>query len=282
MTIKSIVKEICETKPEKRIEFIISFLRMNNIFFNIHKFHSGINIEVVRKGQDTSHEIIFFSHHDIFYNISEGANDNTSSVAVMLGIIQFLYFFEPKYTIRIVFNDNEEILGGLLFKSVSKNEIESIIENSGSFQYLKNFEKKENILGVFILELSGIGDSIYVATRSGNIKCDEKLNDFLCNIAGCNNYKYLKIPIALTDMISIGTLGIKGTVFGAIPFLDGKNYMDRINNKNINYELYPYVWKKNHTDKDNFYSIQERSLDLIHNFIVQMIKNLDFFEKIKN
>ncbi len=275
MDIKSIVKEICELSHNKRIEYIIKFLRQNNITHNVYKYQTGINIDVIKKGKIKEKEIIFFAHHDIANKSIEGANDNVSSVAVMLSIVEFLYFFEPYYTIKVVFNDKEELLGALLSSNNSIQKIEKIIENVGSFHYLKSIKERQNILGVFVLELSGIGDSLYFANKSGNVNCDKKLNEYLCHIANEKKINYLDIPILSSDMISINTLGFNGTVIGAIPYIEGKNYLNDIDKHGLSKDIYPHVWKKNHTSMDNYFSIQEKSLDMVYDFVVEIIKNIE-------
>lgn len=275
MEIKSIVKDICEAGTGKRVEYIINFLRENNINHNIIKYLDGLNIEIVKKGININKEIIFFAHHDVYNNSIEGANDNSSSVAVLLNIAKFLYFYKPYYTINIVFNDYEELIGGIFSLNNSKDKIDKIIKKIGSFQYLnKKISLKKSYIA-FIVELSGIGDSLYFADKSGNISCDHKLNVFLENIAKNLNFKYLNIPISLSDIISSNYFGIKGTVFGSIPYIEGRNYINELNNKGFSKDIYPHVWKKNHTSMDKYYSIQEKSLNMVFDFLVEIIRNIN-------
>ena len=66
MQIKPIVTELCELKSKSRVDYIIDFLRNNNIEHNIQKFSGGVNVEVVKKGRIPDKEIVFFAHHDVF------------------------------------------------------------------------------------------------------------------------------------------------------------------------------------------------------------------------
>jgi len=257
MEIKSIVKDICENTKEKRVEYIINFLRENNITHKIQKYTDGINIEIVKKGKNTNKEVIFFAHHDIYDKSIEGANDNSSSVAILLSIAKFLYFYIPYYTINIVFNDNEELIGSIFSLKNSKEKKEAIIKKIGSFQYLNKKIVLKKFYIAFVLELSGIGDSLYFSSKSGNIECDIKLNQFLNTIAKNLNINHLNIPISLSDIIAINYFGIKGTVFGSIPYIEGKNYLSDLNKKGFCKEIYPHVWKKNHTS------------------LIELIKNLE-------
>jgi|GEM_PF-1181109 len=278
MDIKELVIDICNIKINNRAGFIANYLRENNIYFNTIKYSYGVNIEIYKKGINTDKEIIFMSHYDIFKNITQGANDNTSSVAVLLNLSKFLYFYKPYYSTRIIFNDNEEILGALLFNKLSNNEKLEIINKVGSYQYLKNIIKSNRILAVFILELSGIGDALYFADKSGDSLCNGNINNYLSDLALQNKLNYLNIPIASSDMISVNLLGLKGTVIGAIPYVEGQNYLNDIKINGINKEIYPHVWKKNHTEMDNYFSIQEKSLDMIYNFLIKIVEELNKLE----
>lgn len=273
MEIKNIVKELCETKSNERIDYIVSYLRQNNISFNVLKYQNGKNIEINKTGKSNKC-VIFMAHHDIYSNIIEGANDNTSSVAVLLSLCKFLYFYDASYMIKIVFNDKEELLGGILNKNISIDKFGMILNNTGSFQYLKNnIFKKNEILGIFILELSGIGDSLYFAKKSGNVECSSLLNKFLKKVADLNNYRYLEVPILNSDMISVRSLDFTGTVIGATPYIESLN--------NMNNE-YPHIWEKIHTSRDNFFSIQESALNMVYNFLIKLIENLNILASISN
>ena len=116
---------------------------------------------------------------------------------------------------------------------------------------------------------------MYFADKSGNISCDHKLNVFLENIAENLSFKYLNIPISLSDIISSNYFGIKGTVFGSIPYIEGRNYINELNNKGFSKDIYPHVWKKNHTSMDKYYSIQEKSLNMVFDFLVEIIRNIN-------
>ena len=280
MNIKFILKDLLEYPDNKRSFFIEEYLLNNNINFNVQKYPNGKNIEVVRFGKNPDKEVIFFSHYDIASSTKEGANDNSSAVAIMLKIATYLSNIECQYTIRIVFNDKEEILGALLNKSINTKDIEKIITNVGSFYYLKNYNYKSKIVGVFNLELCGVGDSLYFANKSGSVSCDKVLLDFLSFVANKNNISYIEMSVLNSDMLSVYLNNLRGVVFGAISKIEGKLYAKNNINSQIN-EYLPSSWKNIHSNKDNFFTIQEKSLDLVYNFTVLIIKNIhkieDFF-----
>ncbi len=269
MEIKDIVNSIINSK--NRAVFIKEFLNKNNITFKEIIYNFGNNIEVTIKGEQ-SEEIIFLSHYDIANGTNEGANDNTSSVAVLLCLLLCLKDKKPLYNLKIVFNDKEEVVGGLISNVLNNEKLTNIIERIGSFDYLKYHCNKNKNLRIFILELSGIGDSIYISKNSGNISCDKELIDFTVNIANQNNFKNIIIDVPYTDMVSVHTLGYKGVVIGAIPYNEALLYSQDKKN-------YPSIWKNIHSNKDNIFTIQEKSLNLMLNFVITLIENLKLLKK---
>ena len=80
MTIKNMVKDLCGLDSKQRANYIINYLKSNNIDYQLDKYPHGVNIEVSREGEQQDKEIILFAHYDIFLK-TDGANDNASSVA---------------------------------------------------------------------------------------------------------------------------------------------------------------------------------------------------------
>jgi len=272
MEIKDIVKEIVKNKSRERIFFIEEYIKNLNVDFNILDYGKGKNIEFVKQSKNNDKDIIFFAHHDISKDTKEGANDNSSSVAVLLNTIKYLKNIEVDYNVRLVFNDKEEILGALLNKNLDAQNISKIISNVGSFQYLKNFSKKENIIAVFNVELSGIGDIIYFATKSGLVTCDSKLINYMEYVCKKEKIEYAKIPVLNSDMISVHTLSKKGAVYGSIP--NGDIDILSKNPEGVIRDLIPSVWKNIHSLRDNIFAIQEKSLFNVYNFTTKLIDNL--------
>lgn len=273
MEIKEIVSELCKEPSNKRRSFIQNFLEKNDIYYTLQDFTSGINIETVKNGSINEREIVLMAHYDVFNPASESANDNSSSVAVLMKMAQYLKKIKPKYKTCMVFNDNEEILGGLSAYSNSLKNLQIILDKSGSYFYLKNHHNRKKILFVIILEMSGIGDSIFIASNSGNISCNEEINDYCSKVADNNNFLYNIIPVLQSDYISVHILKLKGSVIGAIPFYDAKTYIDNYKKFGLKKDIYPHTWKKNHTSMDKVFSIQEKSLQMIFNYLLHLINN---------
>src|SRR4030042_5465289 len=102
MEIKEIVTEICKEPSNKRAAYIQSFLEKNSIFYTLQDFKFGKNIETVKNGTINDKEIILMSHYDIYNPASESANDNSSSVAILLKLAQYFKKNTPKYTTSLV------------------------------------------------------------------------------------------------------------------------------------------------------------------------------------
>jgi len=264
-----ILRKLTLIKAEDRVKFIENFLLENNIQFSSLEYSNGKNIEITILGKNREKEVIFFAHYDISLHTKEGANDNSSSVAILLKII-LDKVREPFFTIRIVFTDKEEIIGALLNKDISIENIKNIVYNIGSFNYLKNHCDRSKIIAVFNIEMSGIGDIIFFSKKSGNVICDEKLILKLESIAIKENIKTSLISLSYTDILSSHILGIKGVVIGIIP-LD-----DAIKTKSSK-EHQPIIWKNNHTIYDTFPLIKGESLLKVLNYIKLIIKNLKEF-----
>ncbi len=269
MDVMEILRKLTLTGAENRASFIENFLSTNSIKFSSLEFHNGKNIEVVIPGKNREREALFFAHYDISKHTKEGANDNSSSVAILLKIITDK-IRETQLTIRIVFTDREEDIGALLSKNISFENIKNIVTNIGSFDYLKNHCDRSKIAALFNIEMSGIGDTIFLSNKSGNVLCDKGMISKLELIAFKNSKKTTLVNLPYTDILSSHILSIKGVAIGVVPLDDAiKIKTDR--------EHLPSIWKNNHTIYDSFSLIKKESLLLIIDFIKLIVKNLSEF-----
>lgn len=269
MDIKKNVAAIAQ-KRTGRIDRIIDILDKKGINHSVLSYDRGKNIEISFKGE-VDKDIIFFAHHDISSQTDEGANDNTSSVAVLIEFAEFLEAHKPLYNIKIVFTDNEEILGGLLNGSENLDLLTKIISAVGSFDYLKNICDRTKIITIFNLELCGRGDSIMIAEYSGKVKSSDRAIMFIENTANANNFRYIKTSVTNSDLLSAYVLGIPGILIGIVPFSEAQYY----NHSEVNKKDIPSVWKNIHSNKDNIVAIQERSLVMMYKFLRSIAENLD-------
>ena len=273
MELKEILTKISSQKRNNRLNEIKNILTFLDINFSTQSYKYGENIVISFAGK-IDKDVIFFAHHDISSNSREGANDNTSSVAVVIKVAQYLKNTSPLYNINIILNDNEEMLGALLNKKLKIPQIEKVIHYIGSYNYLKSVYK-DKVAAIFDLELSRIGDSIYIPNKSRNVLCSQNLINYLKNICGLSNNIYFEIPVMDTDMISVRTTGLNGVVFGAIPQFEALHYYNELPSKKGDLSIMPANWKNIHTNRDTICSIQEKSLKMVYDFIVVLISNLD-------
>lgn len=264
--IKQLLSDL--TKSPNRINFIIDYLVKQNIEHFINNYTFGKNIIVEKNNIFSQKKLIIMAHHDVLNPDFENANDNSSSVAVLLKVAEYFKSYNLKCSLKIVFNDNEELLGGLLIKDSPISYLENILEKSGSFVELKKEKESSNKkIDVLILELSGIGEGVFIAESSGLIQCNSNLNKKLVDIAEKYNFKYSLIPVPMSDYISVHTLKLSGTVIGAIPYFEIEEYRKKKSNN-----FYSSSWRRNHTSFDIVDAISEKSLNMIYTFLIKFIE----------
>ncbi len=269
MQLKTIVENIINRNRtiKGRVEYIVDYLEALNIQVKRHHYKHCENIECFFGNKDSSEEIIISAHHDISLKTNYGANDNTSSVALLLKLANWLRSNECKYNVRLLFNDNEELLGALNGSKITRELLCSIMPNVGSYLYLRDMPDRTRVKHIIILELCGIGDGIYIANKSGNTTCDQLLCDKLFSIGEKNKYNMVRVTIPSTDMISVGTFKMSATVVGAIPYYQACNYSS-------DNEKVPAVWKNIHSDKDNLFAINDKALQMCFTYLCDVLKQL--------
>ena len=266
MKIKEILCELIAF-GRNRTQYISEYLTSLGLAVDVQEYLPGHkNIEFVTSNDKAKQDIIFFVHHDISLKTREGANDNTSSVAVLLALAKSIRGKAFPYNVRLVFTDNEELLGALS-PSTTAEKLQQIMPHVGSFMYLSKFPDKKNIRHIIVMELSGIGDSIYVASQSGNVMTDVSLNKKLLDIAERNNFQSVQLKLPSTDMLSVKVFGVSGTVIGAIPYYQAQNYV-------MQGKMFPAVWQNIHSEKDNQFAIQEKALEMMKDFLVCLLNGI--------
>lgn len=266
MKIKDIMKELIAC-GRNRTQYISEYLASLKLHFTIQEYFGGQkNIEFSVSNDKAKQDILFFAHHDISLKTDEGANDNTSSVAVLLALAKIIAGQTFAYNIRFVFTDNEELLGALS-PSTTPDKLQQIMPHVGSFMYLSKFADKKNIRHIIVTELLGIGDAVYVASQSGNVMTDADLNRKIFEIAWADNFQAVPLKLPSTDMLSVKVFGLSGTVVGAIPYYQAQNYVRQANQL-------PAVWQNIHSEKDNLFAIQENALEMMKAFLLCLIKKL--------
>lgn len=266
MKIKEILQELIAC-GRHRTEYILEYLTSLKLQPVIQEYSAGQkNIEFSTSNDATKQDIVFFAHHDISLKTNEGANDNASSVAVLLALAKTIVGKTFAYNIRFVFTDNEELLGAIS-GAITPEKLQKIMPHVGSYMYLNKLSNKKNIRHIIVMELSGIGDSVYIAQQSGNVMTDPELNKKLFDIAQRNNFQVIQLKLPSTDMLSVKVFGISGTVVGAIPYYQAKNYLVQKNQL-------PAVWQNIHSEKDNLFSIQDKALEMVKDFLLCFLSEI--------
>jgi hypothetical protein len=153
-----IVQKLEGRSDRKRGQFICDYLDTKKIAYDLHRYRELMlptyNVVVTKPGQ-TPYEILILSHYDVYhglydaYHSNPGANDNASSVAVALDVIERLTEANTYCTIKALFFDDEEM------------RLLRPIPCFGSSRYVKKYGI-DHTVGVFCLEMCGMGDSVAV------------------------------------------------------------------------------------------------------------------------
>lgn len=197
--------------------------------------------------ENAKQKILLTAHYDVVYG-SSGANDNGSSISILLKLITE-YNGTP---IRIVFFDGEEC-GGI----GSRNYIE---------KYITTDELKNEYI-MLNLDVCGCGDKIVIENQIKNIKYDDvsnfcKLNDIIeINRLPFNDAK-------IFDRKDISNICIVALPQEDIDISNGKEIIDPITGRKQYFGS--YIWKYQHNGiYDDIayinYNIMEQIYDCIKN-----------------
>ncbi len=155
------------TQSEKNSrDYIISTLedmgyKVKNLKFDVREYSTS-NIEVLKKGEDSSKTIIIGAHYDGRIE-GNSFDDNGSGISVLLELCHLLKDVETPYNIKFVFFGAEEI--NLLGRGLH-----------GSYNYVESLSRKEKSKIKYMINLDTLisGDKMYVY----NAYKDEELSDY--------------------------------------------------------------------------------------------------------
>jgi len=156
--VENYVKKIGLPSTKDRKQAILNILK-NDINIQQDKIKDDLSIEVDltefcnTKTQNVP-TIYLMAHFDVIEKISNGYNDNASSIAIILKIAEEIMREKSKTPIKLVFTYGEEIggIGSKYFVSKIKDETESIIINldvcaGGDIIVVKD-DTKENLFAM--------------------------------------------------------------------------------------------------------------------------------------
>jgi hypothetical protein len=143
------VKTLAKSNKEVRFSNLLKILESNNLAYEVcdAKFrnHHVKNIIVPVNRTYGEKRFVLSAHYDNFDG-STAANDNSSGVAVLIKLAQFMQKVKLIYSYDIVFFDREEY------------------EDRGSEQYIENIGK-DNILGAINIDTCGFGNTIILGPK---------------------------------------------------------------------------------------------------------------------
>lgn len=180
------VKRLENKTRQQRGVIIKKFLKEISVPYRLHKFSQAglrpgenIIVDFLLAKDKTAKKILVTGHYDVWGN-SAGANDNGSSVAVLMELIKRTKKSENLgKNIRFVFFDWEETL---------------MFNHKGSSYYVKDFGTGD-IASVYNMEMVGAGDMVLLWPIS---KKDRQRPDIKKIIS---IFKKLKIPFETSDRL---------------------------------------------------------------------------------
>ncbi len=196
-----ILKELESKGREQRRELIEDYLKSNGMDYFLHRYsvreqqsngwNQGANIVIPPSGKDL--ELIVGCHYDIVEG-TPGADDNTSSVAVLLNFAR--QFKDAKNLgVRYIFFDQEE--DGLIGSTAYSNQI-----------------PVGNAIGFYNLEGTGVGDSVLIwGAREGSRLIEPLVQQ--TKEAGLESYSIRDAPIIFgADHFPFSEKGVDALTFG--------------------------------------------------------------------
>lgn len=232
------------TRFSKRMRFIIDKLCEIGTSFEVDSFdmgHHGYFKNIIAyptvfdKANDT---LILMAHHDVYNTTFENANDNSASISILLRLIRSINKINLTINVVVIFTDDEEMNA-----FGSQHVTEEIIEN-----------KYGNVLHVVNLELCGRGNKIWLEKTNHNNFLEYLLQ---------NTGKYAgEITCPFNDASNIRRHGFKeATTIGTLYEEGGSRDTS--------------MWDDIHSKEDKFDLMEENSLLIMREFLLNSIINLN-------
>lgn len=234
----------------------------------------GANI-IVSFGIGTT-DILATAHYDCVRN-SPGANDNASSISVLLDLARRLKTYRPTNKIKVVFFGDEERVG--------------LTWLVGSTAYVKA-HGVDNLIGVYNLELSGYGDMVAIWPVTKEVEGNFVLNGLRQTLED-RGYAYGEageLPFFNSDHAPFRKAGFKGAFsLSVIPSQDEeaiRRFAESHGSKirimigawlrklGRDPEL-PLLFQRYHSAEDKSVYLEERALQLMSDVIYYAVTNLD-------
>lgn len=151
----ALVRDLEGQSDVRRRQVILSWLESRRISYELHRYDvpdPGVNIVLGLPGEGP--EILAVAHYDAFY-FSPGANDNASSVAMLLEFFLAMRDRPIRHPLKVIIFDDEE-----------PDATRGWMGMRGSRAYVRDFGTK-NILAVYDFEMCGMGDAVGIWPVTG-------------------------------------------------------------------------------------------------------------------
>lgn len=260
MKIENILEKIAIYGTHNRRNAILDILKDNNIEYRLQSIESSfkyfqntrynIIVDIGNNFDKSKEKILLTAHYDVVSG-STGANDNASSVSILLKlIIELKHINKP---IRFVFFDGEE-MGGI-----------------GSNAYINNYNTEGTTL--VNLDVCGCGDRISIEKHLN--EDNHILDNLLKNNEKYNVFEVESFPF--NDAKIFQKNGIDNICIVSLPQedIDILNGVEIFIDEKIAHK-YSFVWQYQHNGKyDSIEYINYEMISKIYNYILELFKTSD-------
>lgn len=261
-----IVKKLEYKSNKERKNIIIKILENKKIKYKLEDYNyfgtKGTNI-LVEFGKGKKYSIVC-AHYDVVAG-SPGANDDASAISVLFKLIYNLRKIKLKNKIKIIFFGDEEI--GRL----------------GSLSYIKKHSLK-NLIGVYNMELVGMGDSIglWPITKFNKDSYILKITEKILKKKKIYYEEVGQLPAFYGDDLSFREHGFKHAICLSVIYKKDKEKIKSFVKGSIpsiifkyNLGLIPKMFKLYHSSKDKSEYLNEEAMEITTDVLTESLINLD-------
>lgn len=261
-----IVKKLENESNEERKNIIIKILKNKKIKHKLEEYNyfgtREINI-IVEFGKGKKYSIAS-AHYDVVPR-SPGANDDGSAIAVLFKLIENFKKIKLKNKVKIIFFGNEEI--GRL----------------GSLSYIKKHSLK-NLIGVYHMELVGMGDSIglWPITKFNKDSYVIKIIEKILIKKKIYYEKVSNLPAFYGDDLSFREHGFEHAICLSVIFKKDKEKIKSFVKSSILSIIFRYytglvpkMFKLYHSKNDKSIYLNEEAMQITAEVLTESLINLD-------
>lgn len=263
----------------QRRNIILDILKSLNYKFDLQEYKTSVEegVNIIFEAGQGQKDILITTHYDVVPN-SPGANDNASSVSVVLDVYRRLQDYKPLNRIKIIIFDDEEptyYRDGCF----------------GSREYVKKYGV-DNLIAVYNLELCGMGDIVSIWPVTKEVKNSFALLNLRKTLETLNIYfeETGYLPCFYGDHRSFREVGFKHAFcLSAIPHEDKdavRKFAESSLTKLIlqysfgsilpSFQLkMPSLFRYYHTSEDKSKYLSESALQMMSDVVYNAVVNLD-------